>query len=68
MRGIGAIMALVLLLAGCETQDAGPGTVPPSQPVAQPVVNLGVGVGNSGTHAYGGVGFFQGPFSVYLGF
>jgi hypothetical protein len=67
-RVIAALSGLILLLAGCEAQEPVPGTVPQPQPAPQPVVNVGVGVGTSGTHAYGGVGFFQGPFSVYLGF
>lgn len=74
MRQTGAILLVTLSLAGCDPQP--PATEPgaaPSPPTAtetpmQPVVNVGIGVGASGVHAYGGVGFFQGPFGLYLGF
>nr|WP_170327311.1 argininosuccinate lyase [Ruegeria arenilitoris] len=33
----------------------------------QPTASLGVGVGSSGTHVGGGVGFRRGGLGVYLG-
>ena len=33
----------------------------------QPTASLGVGVGSSGTHVGGGVGFWRGGLGVYLG-
>ncbi len=52
------LLTIAFLLSGCDA----------SQEPVQPAVNLGVGVGSGGVNTYGGVGFFQGPLSVYLGF
>lgn len=34
----------------------------------QPTMDLGVGVGSSGVHTYGGLGLSSGAVSVFLGF
>lgn len=74
MRALGSSLLLFLLLAGCEPSPplVGPEgeliVQPPPPATTQPAVNVGIGVGTGGAGAYGGVGFFQGPFSVFLGF
>lgn len=68
LRGYCGVLVCALLLAACEAQNTGPGTVPQPAPAVQPNVNLGVGVGRNGAHAYGGVGFNRGPVSVFFGF
>lgn len=52
------VLLTALFLTGCGADG---------EPV-QPTMNVGVGVGSSGVHTYGGVGLNQGPFSVFVGF
>ena len=52
------LFAATILLAGCGVDG---------EPV-QPSMNVGIGVGSSGTHTYGGLGLNQGPLSIFLGF
>lgn len=73
MRVLAPTLLIVILISGCETppvtEPGGEPIVQPApQPAIQPAVNVGIGVGSGGARAYGGVGFYQGPFSVFLGF
>ncbi|MBO9434200.1 argininosuccinate lyase [Ruegeria sp. R13_0] len=54
---IAAIVAAGFALAGCGADG---------EPV-QPTASLGVGVGSSGTHVGGGVGFRSGGLGIYIG-
>lgn len=54
---IAAIVAAGFALAGCGADG---------EPV-QPTASVGVGVGSSGTHVGGGIGFRRGGFGLYLG-
>lgn len=52
------MLVAAVLVAGCGVDG---------EPV-QPSMNVGIGVGSSGAHTYGGIGLHQGPMSIYLGF
>ncbi len=61
MRRLGICLALVAVLqSGCDTNDQ-------QETEVRPAVNVGIGVGSGHVHAHGGVGFYRGPLSVYLG-
>jgi hypothetical protein len=55
------LLLTVLFLAGCSGDNE------PVQPV-EPIVNAGVAIGSGGVYPYGGVGFYRGPVSVFIGF
>ncbi|MBK0327673.1 argininosuccinate lyase [Rhodobacteraceae bacterium F11138] len=52
--------------SGCDANEQQ--QVDPQPVAVQPAVNVGIGVGAGGVNTYGGVGFYRGPLSVYLGF
>ncbi|MDU9005822.1 hypothetical protein [Sedimentitalea todarodis] len=76
MKALGPFLLVLLILMGCESSPSPPlvgpeGELivqPPPPATAQSAVNVGIGVGAGGGGAYGGVGFYQGPFALFLGF
>ncbi len=53
---------ILLIMAGFALVACGADGEP-----VQPTASLGIGVGSSGTHVGGGVGFRRGGLGVYLG-